>query len=168
MKSMAIAERSADLRSSENGRVGLLYNCIAPTPAQQVWRSRRHALETRGFRVGSWSAFPRSGEIRREGQVRHLEPKVMDVLVALWARSGEVVLRSELLDDLWGAAPLASDESLTRSISLLRKALGDSPREPTYIQTVPKRGYRAMQQAAPIMVSEHSQWPLPRVASTSA
>ena len=106
----------------------------------------------KAFRVGNWSAFPRAGEIVRDGRITHVEPKVMDVLVALWQRAGDVVLRGELLDEIWGAAESASDESLTRSVSLLRKALGDSPRAPRYIQTVPKRGYRALEAASPIVL----------------
>ena len=65
----------------------------------------------------------------------------MDVLVCLADAGGAVVERERLLTTVWGERAV-SDEPLTRCIADLRKALDDSRASPTYIQTVPKRGYR--------------------------
>jgi len=65
----------------------------------------------------------------------------MDVLVCLAGNAGNVTERDTLLREVWGNA-VVSDEPLTRCIATLRKELGDDPQNPTYIQTVPKRGYR--------------------------
>ena len=100
----------------------------------------------KGFDVGPWHVEPLRGEMTGPGGARHLEPKAMDVLVCLAQRSGELLTRDELLQAVWGARAV-SDEPLTRAIGSLRRALGDSSDAPTYIETVPKRGYRLLQQA---------------------
>lgn len=75
-----------------------------------------------------------------QGEI-HIEPKVMQVLESLASNPGEVVERDELLHDLWDDRTF-SDEPLTRCIAALRHALGDSPKDPEFIQTIPKSGYR--------------------------
>ena len=98
----------------------------------------------RGFRVGQWEVYPLKGEIVSDQSAVHLEPKVMEVLVVLAEHAEEVVLRDELLARVWGSRAATSDEPLTRCIAQLRQSLADSSRDPSYIQTVPKRGYRLM------------------------
>jgi DNA-binding winged helix-turn-helix (wHTH) protein/TolB-like protein/tetratricopeptide (TPR) repeat protein len=95
-----------------------------------------------GFKVGPWEARPLTGELIGGGEPTRLEPKVMEVLVALAQQPGEVVEREELLRRVWGNRAAVSDEPLTRCIAELRRAFGDSRQAPTYIQTIPKRGYR--------------------------
>ncbi|MDH3451356.1 MAG: winged helix-turn-helix domain-containing protein, partial [Gammaproteobacteria bacterium] len=73
--------------------------------------------------------------------MRRVEPKVMDVLVALAENAGEVVSRDALIDEVWHTT-FVSDEVLSRCISLLRRALKDDPRAPRFIETIPRRGYR--------------------------
>jgi TolB-like protein/Tfp pilus assembly protein PilF len=65
----------------------------------------------------------------------------MQVLLCLACRQGELVTREELLAGVWGERAV-SDEPLTRCIAELRKALGETQEERTYIETVPKRGYQ--------------------------
>ena len=65
----------------------------------------------------------------------------MEVLMALAARAGQVVSREELLAAVWPGV-VVGDEALTQSIIKLRRALGDNPRAPSYIETISKRGYR--------------------------
>jgi len=97
-----------------------------------------------GFRIGEWHVRPTAGElVGLTGEIRHLEPQVMDVLVELARAWPEVLERNEAIRVVWGGRPVA-DDGLARCIALLRKALGDSRAEPTYIQTVPKRGYRLL------------------------
>ena len=104
----------------------------------------------RGFRIGPWSVSPLTGEIASNGQSVHLEPKVMEVLVVLAEQPESVVLRDELLEKVWGARAAISDEPLTRCIAQLRQSFGDSSRDPRFIQTLPKRGYRLMVPVEPI------------------
>jgi len=100
---------------------------------------------TRAFAFGDWCVYPLDGAIRRGDRAVHIEPKVMEVLVLLAEGADRVVLRRDLLERVWGVYATVSDESLTRCISVLRKALGDSARSPEYILTIPKRGYRLLQ-----------------------
>ena len=68
----------------------------------------------------------------------------MEVLLVLAEQAESVVLRDELLEKIWGARAAISDEPLTRCIAQLRQAFGDSAKDPRFIQTLPKRGYRLM------------------------
>src|SRR5687767_12097299 len=98
----------------------------------------------RRFQVNGWTVEPARNELRSaRGQAVRIEPKVMQVLAYLAARPGEVVPREELLHALWPGV-VVGDESLSQTIIKLRKALGDSARHPSYIETVPKRGYRLL------------------------
>ncbi|GAB4516914.1 MAG: hypothetical protein Tsb0010_00910 [Parvularculaceae bacterium] len=92
--------------------------------------------------VGAFAADPlRNTLTDAQGEERHLEPKTMEVLLALVAESDRVVTRQSLIDTIW-SAEYSGDEGLTRAISKLRKAFDDARGDPCYIQTVPKRGYR--------------------------
>jgi DNA-binding winged helix-turn-helix (wHTH) protein/tetratricopeptide (TPR) repeat protein len=75
------------------------------------------------------------------GQIVSLAPKAHDVLVALVRRAGTLVTKSELLDVVWGDVSV-EEGVLSVYISALRKSLGDSGETGTYIETVPRTGYR--------------------------
>ena len=97
-----------------------------------------------GFRVGDWRAYPlRNRLVGPAGEVQ-IEPKAMQLLERLAAAAGEVVEREQLLEDLWQGRAM-TDEPLTRCIATLRRVLDDSAKDPKYIQTIPKRGYRLVQ-----------------------
>ncbi len=68
----------------------------------------------------------------------------MNVLVALANADGQVVSRQSMLDQVW-PNQVVSDDALTTVISTLRRQLGDDRRQPRYIETVPKRGYRLVE-----------------------
>lgn len=76
----------------------------------------------------------------------------MSVLLQLAESSGELVLREDILDRVWEGRP-ASDDGLSRCITELRKILGDDARHPHFIETVPKRGYRLLPIATPLLES---------------
>ncbi|MGD8329914.1 MAG: winged helix-turn-helix domain-containing protein [Acidobacteriota bacterium] len=96
------------------------------------------------YLVGEWRFSPTSGELRRhpgdDAGVR-LEPKVADVLGCLLAHPGKVVAKEELIAGVWPDT-FVTDSAVFRHVSELRRALGDDARDPCYIETVPKRGYR--------------------------
>lgn len=95
-----------------------------------------------GFLLGPWKVEPLRGAVSGPNdENHHLEPKVMDVFVCLAEHGNELVTRNRLLDTVWSGST-GSDEQLTRSIGELRRVLHDDPFNPTYIETVPKRGYR--------------------------
>lgn len=93
------------------------------------------------LRIGKWRISPALDRISSAEGELHLEPKVMDVLVVLARHAGRVVSKDEILDAVWPDTAIA-DGALFRYVSLLRQALGDDRRQPRYIETIPKRGYR--------------------------
>jgi Tol biopolymer transport system component/DNA-binding winged helix-turn-helix (wHTH) protein len=103
------------------------------------------ATPTESFRLGDWDVYPRLNRIEGAGEARHLEPKVMRVLVHLAGRAGEVVGQQDLIDAVWGQVAV-SPNVLTYSIAALRKALDDDWRAPTYVETISKSGYRLVAQ----------------------
>ena len=93
------------------------------------------------LQIGEWWADRTTNELGRGPETVRVEPKAMEVLMALVGRAGQVVSREELLAAVWPGV-VVGDEALTQSIIKLRRALGDSPRSPAYIETISKRGYR--------------------------
>jgi len=93
------------------------------------------------LRIGEWWADRSTNELGRSGRTVRIEPKAMEVLIALASRAGQVVSREQLLGELWPGV-VVGDEALTQSVIKLRRALGDNPRSPAYIETISKRGYR--------------------------
>jgi DNA-binding winged helix-turn-helix (wHTH) protein len=71
-----------------------------------------------------------------------LSPLASDFLAILAERPGEVVDRNSFIDALWRGDYLVGDPALNRLVSEVRSAIGDDPRRPRLIQTVPRRGYR--------------------------
>jgi DNA-binding winged helix-turn-helix (wHTH) protein len=99
-----------------------------------------------GFRLGPWTVEPLRGAVTGpNGETQHLEPKVMDVFVCLAEHVNQIVTRKQLLDTAWNGST-GSDEQLTRAIGELRRVLHDSPGNPKYIETIPKRGYRLIEE----------------------
>ena len=96
---------------------------------------------TAPFRVGEWFAEPMANRVTNGDDVRRLEPKVMEVLAAMAARPGETVTKDEFMAEVW-TGTIVTDDVLARCISELRKALGDKARNPSYVETIRKRGYR--------------------------
>lgn len=95
----------------------------------------------RRFRVGEFLVEPDLNRITKGNKALSVEPKVLDVLVCLAQRPGEVFTRGEILRTVWPDTHV-TEEALTYSISALRKVLGDDAREPHVIQTISRRGYR--------------------------
>ena len=70
-----------------------------------------------------------------------MDPLVMKLLVCLISRGGNVVTREELVEEVWPDG-FAGEQSLSRAIWALRTALGDDARDPRFVETVPRIGYR--------------------------
>jgi DNA-binding winged helix-turn-helix (wHTH) protein len=78
--------------------------------------------------------------LARAGQPVPLPPRPFAVLCTL-ARSPHMLVKEALLDTLWGHR-FVTDSVLKTAVSEVRAALGDDPKEPRYIETVSRRGYR--------------------------
>ena len=77
----------------------------------------------------------------RNGEQVPLTPKTYDTLLVLVQNSGKMLSKEELMNTLWPDR-FVEESNLTQQISMIRKALGESPSEHRYIVTVPGRGYR--------------------------
>ena len=97
--------------------------------------------ELTDFKVGDRTVRPSLGLIVKGDESVRVEPRSIDVLVALAKRGRTVYPKKELIEAVWGDT-FVSDEVLTHAIWDLRKAFGDNASDPSYIQTIPKRGYR--------------------------
>ena len=80
----------------------------------------------RRFRIADWDVDPDRNLISRDDERRRLEPKVMNLLVYLAERAGEVLSRDQIYRDVWTGA-LTGDAALQTAISAIRKAFGDKP-----------------------------------------
>jgi DNA-binding winged helix-turn-helix (wHTH) protein len=94
-------------------------------------------------RFGPFALARDSGELRRKGVRLKLSGQAIDVLLVLTANPGRLVTRQELQQQLWPGVDYGDFEhGLNAAVSRLREALGDSARDPEYIETIPQRGYR--------------------------
>jgi len=94
-----------------------------------------------GFYLGDLLVEPLKGRVTGRAGSQHLPPKAVEVLLCLASAPGELVTRDVLLDDVWGVGN-GSQEALSHAISEIRHALDDHPDDPSFLQTLPKRGYR--------------------------
>ena len=98
-------------------------------------------LNEKGFVLEDWKVSPAEGVLSRGDEMVRLEPKVMEVLVYLASRQGDVVTREELERDVWRGA-LVGYDAVTATVIKLRKALQDNAKQPRFIVTIPKKGYQ--------------------------
>ena len=93
------------------------------------------------FKVGDWLVEPELDRVSQGPVTRNLRPKVMELLMYLANRPGQVASSEEILDDLW-AGKIVTDSSVYRCIGELREALAGDEGRQEYIDTIPKKGYR--------------------------
>ena len=108
------------------------------------------------FFIGDWHIEPSLGRVSRQNsehesgaQQTKLEPQVMAVLLCLARAQGQVVSREAIESQAWANRVVGYD-SLSTAIIKLRKALGDDSKNPRYIETVPKKGYRLITTVTPV------------------
>ncbi len=92
---------------------------------------------------------PSLNRITRGATLVHLRPKLMDLLVELAKRAGEVVPKEVLIEAVW-ARKFVAESALSTAVAGLRKELGEEAGEPRYIESVPKRGYRLVAAVEPV------------------
>ena len=88
-----------------------------------------------------WKFAIGSSSSRRLARCLPIEPKAFRVLQYLLRNPQKLVTKDELLEAVWSDVSV-SENSVARAIAQLRRLLGDDPREPRYILTVPTLGYR--------------------------
>src|ERR1700736_3968681 len=91
--------------------------------------------------IGEWIVHPALDCISRGTETQKLEPRTMRLLLCLANSAGAVVSVDRLLAEVWSGVVVGST-SVYQAVSQLRKLLGDVDPNPTYIATVPRKGYR--------------------------
>src|ERR1019366_6223808 len=105
------------------------------------------------FRFDDVEVHEREFKLVKAGGALAVEPKAFRVLLILLRNPGKLIGKEDLLNAVWGDAAV-TDNSLARSVALLRRLLGDEARDPRYIETVATVGYRFI---GKVEVSEDGQ-----------
>jgi TolB-like protein/DNA-binding winged helix-turn-helix (wHTH) protein len=111
------------------------------------------------LQIGEWTVHPDLDCIWRGTETQKLEPRAMRLLMCLANSAGEVVSIDRLLTEVWAGVVVGS-ASVYEAVSQLRKILGDVEAKPTYIATVPRKGYRLV---APVQLGTASETAEPAV-----
>jgi DNA-binding winged helix-turn-helix (wHTH) protein len=106
----------------------------------------------RPFHLGEWLVEPTLDRISRDGHHVRLRPRAMEVLICLAQESGKLASKQNIIDAVW-RTEFVSEHALTQVIAELRAALGDDARNPTYIENIPRRGYRLVAVVTPVAAS---------------
>jgi TolB-like protein/DNA-binding winged helix-turn-helix (wHTH) protein len=109
------------------------------------------------FALGPATARPSIAEVVMAGQTIRLQPRVMQVLVALVRRGGEVVTRDELIANCWGGLAIG-DDAINRCIGRLRRLAEEEIPGAFAIETLPRIGYRLTQRQLP-GAPKAARWP---------
>lgn len=119
--------------------------------------SRSGVYEFDRFRIDA-------GERRllRDGVPVEVTARYFDALLLMVENPAQLISRERFLDEAWNGIPV-TDEALSQCITQLRKTLGDTPTQPSFIETVPKHGYRfiaPVRAAGPLARADspHSPW----------
>jgi DNA-binding winged helix-turn-helix (wHTH) protein/TolB-like protein len=106
----------------------------------------------RHFRFGSFEFHSSPARLVEEGESIKVRPQALQVLELLLSRAGETVSREEIRRHLWGNEEyLDHERGINSALLHLRKALRDEPQSPSFVETVPRQGYRFI---APVELSE--------------
>ena len=94
-------------------------------------------------RFGLFEADLQTGELRKNGVKVPLQGQPFQVCAILLSRSGELVSREELRQQVWPEDTFVDfDHALNTAITKIRLALGDQADNPRFVETLPRRGYR--------------------------
>jgi len=109
------------------------------------------------FQFGDWLVSPEANIVSNGDAKTQLEPRVMAVLRYLCRHPGAVIPAEEILQACWGSSELG-DNPVHKAITQLRRAFGDSTTEPRYIETIRKRGYRAIAPVVTLAAPPATTW----------
>ena len=116
------------------------------------------------MQVGKWTVKTDSGELEWKSKTVRLKPRLMDLLLLLAEQPGRVFTKRQLLDVLWKDV-FVTEGVLMNAVSELRRLLGDDTRNPTYIDTLHRRGYRLI---APVTNGKKHHSPSPQAPADTA
>jgi len=109
------------------------------------------------FQFGVFKFNPHTGELRKQGVKLKLQEQPAQILTLLLEHAGEVVTREEIQKRLWPEGTYVDfDNAINSAIRKLRDALGDSPENPRFVETLARRGYRFI---APVSCEQENALP---------
>ena len=109
------------------------------------------------YQFGPFQVNPASGELLKQGERVRLQDQPFRLLVILLENHGQVLTREEIRNRIWQENTYVDfDSSLRVAVRKLREALGDDADSPTYIETIPKRGYRFLVPVVSLSDSTHA------------
>jgi transcriptional activator of cad operon len=106
--------------------------------------------------IGDWRVDPAAGEISRNGETIRLEVRAMRLLMCLAEHADQVVSIDDLLSQVWPEVTVSQD-SVYQAVTSLRRQLGDDAKQPAYIATVPRLGYRMVAKVSPITETKRNE-----------
>jgi TolB-like protein/DNA-binding winged helix-turn-helix (wHTH) protein/Tfp pilus assembly protein PilF len=116
------------------------------------------------YQFDDFRLIPGEGLLLRDGKPVSLTPKAFETLLFLVRSRGHLVQKAELMDKVWGDA-FVEENAVSKCVWSIRNALGEDPRNPKFIQTVPKRGYRFV---AEVETSSEPELPPAEISSAPA
>lgn len=93
------------------------------------------------IRFGPFQIDPRTWLLTRDNRAVDLSPRLVEILAFIVSKAGQIVTKDELLEKFWPGVNV-TENTLTRAIADIRKAIGDGASEPRYLETASRRGYR--------------------------
>jgi len=99
--------------------------------------------DEQALRFGAFELDPGTAELRKDGTRLRLPPQPLRILSLLASRSGQLVTREEIREQIWGSETFVDfEQGLNFAINRIRTVLGDDADNPRFIETLPRRGYR--------------------------
>ena len=117
------------------------------------------------IRFGSFQIDPRTWLLTHDSKPVDLSPRLVEILGFIVTRSGQIVTKEELLDKFWAGVNV-TENTLTRAIADIRKAIGDDANAPHYLETASRRGYRFVGDT-PLVSDPFQDWVKGRLALDS-
>lgn len=121
--------------------------------SERVYKPKTNA---QAYQLNDWRLCVRTNSLQRDDVKLELENRLVLLLVFLIDSAGDVLSKDQILKTIW-PGKVVNDDSLTVAISHLRKALGDNPRAPSYIKTIPGVGYQYIGNTLPLMPADENQ-----------
>jgi len=120
------------------------------------------------FTFSDFIVDPQANLLIKKNSEKRLEPKVISLLILLASHDNKVISKQQIRDSLWPNV-IVGDETIARTIFALRQALTDDAKNPTYIETIPKKGYRFLVKASLVSQSltqeKHTIFPPKNIAT---
>jgi Tol biopolymer transport system component/DNA-binding winged helix-turn-helix (wHTH) protein len=120
-----------------------------PTPTAASPAGPSASTAPGGYRFEAFTLDSKRRLLKRDGVAVDLPSRAFDTLLYLIGNRERCVGKEELIASIWHDV-VVTDDSLIHAISVLRRALGDERRQPKFIRTVPRRGYRFVAEATPL------------------